>query len=31
MGRLGNIKGRPSEEDLKKVKEDVKHILQRIS
>lgn len=31
MGRLGNIKGRPNEEDLKKVKQDVKHILHRIS
>ena len=31
MGRLGNIKGRPNEEDLKKVKQDVKRILQLIS
>jgi len=31
MGKLGNIKGRPNEEDLNKVKQDVKHILQRIS
>jgi hypothetical protein len=31
MGRLGNIKGRPNEADLKKVKQDVKRILQRIS
>ena len=31
MGRLGNIKGRPNEADLKKVKQDVERILQRIS
>ena len=31
MGKLGDIKGRPNEEDLNKVKQDVKHILQRIS
>jgi flavodoxin len=30
LGRLGNIKGRPNEEDLKKVRQDVIRLLQRM-
>ena len=30
MGRMGDIRGRPNEEDLRKVKQDVLHLLQRI-
>ena len=29
-GRLGNIKGRPNEEDLKKIKRDTANLLQRM-
>lgn len=29
-GRLGNIKGRPNEEDLKKIKRDAANLLQRM-
>lgn len=29
-GRMGDIRGRPSEEDLGKVKQDVMHLLQRL-
>ncbi len=29
-GRMGDIRGRPSEEDLSKVKQDVMHLLQRL-
>jgi hypothetical protein len=28
LGRLGDIRGRPSAEDLRKVKQDVRHLLQ---
>jgi len=30
MGRMGDIRGRPNEEDLRKVKQDVLHLLQRV-
>jgi len=29
-GRMGDIRGRPNEEDLEKVKQDAAHLLQRI-
>jgi len=29
-GRLGNIKGRPNEEDLKKIERDAANLLQRM-
>ena len=30
MGRMGDIRGRPNEEDLRKVKQDVTQLLQRV-
>ena len=30
LGRLGDIRGRPNAEDLRKVKQDVTHLLQRL-
>jgi flavodoxin len=29
-GRMGDIRGRPNEEDLRKVKQDVRHLLQSV-
>jgi hypothetical protein len=30
MGRMGDVRGRPSDEDLRKVKQDVKHLLRSV-